>query len=183
MIWELRSDQGDEQISRILACFGYPCESNLDCADNWCVSVQGLVQSQHWVGVDGLSGSLAEASSGGGAAVAASVVVLFEFDAYNVGANGGGGSGACGEEGCLGVESGDGCNGGGGADSQGGASYNFYLHNTSNQSLAYEVLNVCLVGGQVDNGGFGGVGGISANVNIGLGAAGPSGVSGLIYVE
>ena len=225
-------------------------------------SAQGIIQNQHWLGIDGLNGSLAGAGSGGGGGGgAAGVVVQYEFLAYDIGATGGGGgSGACGGEGGLGGESGggsfgvfitysvainnanqlpiiqnnvitrgfggsggsggpggpggrgglpglggnagnnlyqdfcslqggdggkggDGGNGGGGAGGSGGASYDFYLHNTSDQSLPYEVLNISLVGNEVNTGGSGGVGGISANVDIGLGAAGLSGVSGLIYVE
>ena len=227
------------------------------------VSAQGLVQSQHWTGIDGQNGSLAEAGSGGGGGGgAAGVVILYtNDDDYDIGATGGGGgSGACGGEGGGGGQSGggsfgvfmtysiainnsnqlpiiqdnvitrgfggsggsggpggpggrgglpglgggagnglfqgfcslqggdggkggDGGNGGGGAGGQGGASYDFYLHNTSGQSLPYEILNISLVGDQVNTGGTGGVGGISANVNIGLGAVGLSGVSGLIYTE
>ena len=91
--------------------------------------------------------------------------------------------GFCSLQGGDGGKGGDGGNGGGGAGGQGGASYDFYIHNTSSLSPSYDVLNISLVGREINTGGAGGVGGISANVEIGLGASGLDGVSDIIYID
>jgi Notch 1 len=227
------------------------------------LSAQGQINNQHWIGVNGQAGTLANpGSGGGGGGGAAGVEILYTSDpAYDVGATGGGGgSGGCGGSGGAGGESGggsfgvlitysipvndlddipiiqdnvitrgfggsggtggpggpggrgglpglggvsgsglyqgfcslqggdggkggDGGNGGGGAGGQGGASYDFYIHNTSSLSPSYDVLNISLVGREINTGGAGGVGGISANVEIGLGASGLDGVSDIIYID